>query len=52
VVHGLVVGIDLPAMVSGVDEEFDCTREVPSTLEVHGELCGEPRRLITAIPDQ
>ena len=47
----LLVGIDLPAIVSRVDEEFDGTSEIPAALEVHGKLRREPRRLIAVKAD-
>src|SRR5262249_52142877 len=47
----LIVGVDLPAIVSRVDEELDCTSEVPAALEVHRELRGDPRRLVAVKSD-
>src|SRR6266568_492018 len=48
----LVVGVELSRVVSCLDEVFGGPLEVPSALEVHSELGGDPRRLLAVMLEQ
>ena len=48
----LVVGVELSRVVSCLDEVLGGPLEVPSALEVHSELGGDPRRLLAVMLEQ
>lgn len=49
--RSLLVRIDLPGIVSGVDQKLNGTAEVAATLEMHRQLRGHPWRAIAEKSD-